>query len=792
MGNAAFDPMRAYGAGAIALRGGFCPYGSTAGGYLPVVPSVAGADPTGGSRPRWGAFWAAHDGVQVGKYQVTLDQDYQDLKVDADVLVNRKHAVASVFMPSHTSGHGLTFYANAPGTAGNLISVIYATPSGSLSAAYSGNVVTITPATGGSTNAAIAAYINSATGQTAVNSLIVASAGDTDTVTASTGAHYLAGGTSSEDESYASVLIGSDTASDGILYAARTPGAIGNGIVIVYVFSGTSAPAVAVTDGSIITVTIATATGSTTNASIAAAINASAAASALVSASWVGSGADTNTTTTVRVDGTPRAGGGMPVVRVGDLDPSALTDSGVLSIESMLTAQKAALPGSDPWSHFALKVYLGDTPTDLDARSTLFVPSATQGSGVMFSSSATVPTKASVSILSTSGAGYGVKFTAVQPGIGGNAISVVYQSPYAQLFIPSTTAGSGVTFTAVAVGSSQQVISVSMAAPNPNLTTAQVVVNGTAIAIYPQSGNGSGADTNTSIATAIGNSPAAAALVTAAATGSGSDLVTGNFNAQRLGGGYALAAASVTAQISGSSFGGWEVTVQFGANATNTSVANAVNAVAAGQNDVVSAAVIGSSGSDHVVVASGVLSGGSDPSQLAVQYVGGGLPATLPATVAGNAGTITVNSTTSFPTAGTLNIVNSAGAIIQIAYTGTTSTTFTGCTGGSSSYNFNSGAIAYLDTVAAVQGSSLTTVYLGFTAANNTNASIATAVNEVQPGAATLLSAAYVGTSTDLNPVLPSGKLSWGARGQPAQLPLVCQNLVLFEVFARNSAAIGP
>lgn len=904
-----FSTQRAYGQGALTIRGGFMPYGSTAGGSAPLIPTIAGQDPTGGSRPKFAGFWVAHDGSEAARHQVTLDNDYQDLIVLPEVEVNRNVTPSTLFVGSTTAGSGVLISAPAagsPGVAGALtqplVSVAAASGGAGTTASVGYVVATgalIITAKTSATNATVAAALNawatySGTAPTALllNAVSVGNPQDIFYVGAYT--WYFGGptGTNSEELGYASLFLQSLTTGDGVLYTAVQPGEVGDAISIIYVYSATGAnPAVTVV-GSNISIAIDN-TGSTVkdeNYLIVAAIVASAQASALVTAQVVSViGAYPNATqyNTARTDhqGTGHTnenfltGGGLPFVCVsGKPNPQALADSGIQNLEQLQASQKLALPGIDPYSHFSLRTYIGDTPTDLSAAAQLFVPSATQGSGIMFNSVATAATAATVAILSTSGAGVGVTYTAIQPGAAGNNISIVYLNSLATLLIPSTTAGSGVTFTANSqyTGTAGQAISVSMAAPNASITVANVVVQGLAITIYPQSGASGGADTNTSIVTAVQGSPAAAQLVSVATTGTASDLVTGNFNAHALGGGYTQASGSASASMSGTPTTGYAISVQFGTNATNAQVETAVNlvngnsstATTIGAQAVVKATAL-STTTDHVVVTGATfLTGGSDPSSLGVLYASP-LGATLTVTVAGNAGTLTVNTTQYFPVSGTLDIINSAGNTIAIAYTGKTGTTFTGCTGGLSTYNFNSGVVAYADaplavlssgsiqttataqtfsgtiTVASTSGfassgtfyvedtqgnvnavaytattattfttctgyisgnllaagaivasaqGSLTTIYLGFTATNNTNAALVTAFTEAQWGPSpALYTAVPVGTSSDLNSIEPAGSLNWGTTNTKVNVKnLQCDNMIRFIVMARNSPAIGP
>ena len=426
---------------------------------------------------------------------------------------------------------------------------------------------------------------------------------------------------------------------------------------------------------------------------------------------------------------------------------------------------------------------------DLSARSQLFVPSVTQGDGVMYNSVASAATSASATMTFTSTAVQ--TFKALQPGDSGNAISVTYLNPQAVLFIPSATGGDGLTFTATSSysGPAGNLITVAMAAPNANSTQTLVTVSGTNINIFPKSG-----ETNTGVISAVTANPGALQLVgTPVATG-GSDLVTGNNGAAPLGGGYVPSgASSATAAITGSPTTGWAITVQFGASCTSTSAVAAINAVAGptGSQPVLQT-VTTTNGSDVVnPLGTTFLSGGFDPTDLQVQYTGPlstGVAVQAVLDGSGDLATLTVGSTANFPSVGTIDVLSSTGAVQTLAYTGTTSTTFTTLSGGTAGATLLAGALVQADAPIAVLAGDLLTVYLGYTAANNTNSALSVAANEVS---SSLLTAVPVNSSTDLNTIDPNGLLAWGATGQVPQQNLECLNIVRFIADAIDSAANG-
>ena len=812
---------RAYGQGFTAVWGGICPYGSTAGGSAPVVP-VVGIDPSFGVQPKWCKFTAQHDTYEVGKLKVMLDSDTYDLHPIPRTQINRKMRPGSVFLPSTTAGSGVqvTSVQTGPATQATIpVTSIVTASGGAGTTATCGYVVatgvlTITANTS-ATNATVVAALNAwaaytgtpPTAQPLVASVVGSSA---DVFWVSTTEHMqLVGGESSEDMGYASVFVASTTSPYGILYTANKPGAWGNSLSLVFVDGGAGTAASAVILGNVITLTIDTSATGTVNDTIITAINVTGIGGVgkYITATLVTGTSRTPTHAVVvaamadvavlgsTTAGVAFTGGGLTHAVVDErIYPFALGANGlgVSNYDQMENWQQVALPLSKSYSHFTLRTYRGDTAIDLDARSQLFVPSATQGAGVMFNSIATAATAATGTYYSNAPTNtHGNIFTALQPGDAGNSISFVFANPQATVFIASTTGGSGLLFQAAAAfaGTAGQAITVLMAAPNAQLTAAIVNVIGNSIQIYPCA-----TDTNTSISAAVAAVVAAANLVgTPTVTGTGSDLVIGNNGvAQSLGGGYvAVSSTTCTVQVSGSTTSGWVITVEFGTGVTNALARTAILAAAGptSANPILNVTAL-STTTDVIVAGALSLSGGLDTTDYQVLYTSA-LSTGITISVAGNSGTLTVSSTTNFPTAGTLNIVDSLGAVEQIAYTGVTATTFTTCTGGNGAATFAVGAVVQLDTPVAVYANSLLTMYLGYTAANNTNAALAAAANAVMGSSMT---AVPVNSSTDLNAILPNGLLAWAAYGLQASgaigaQSLECLNLITFPMFAIDSDA---
>ncbi len=803
-------PARAYGAGFVSIWGGFLPYGSTAGGSEPIIPNVV-VDGTYGKQIKWKGFTVAHDNAEVGRYQIMLDSDTFDLLPVPTVQVDRKWRPATVFFPSTTAGDGLQITAVQAGPSNlatiPILNIVSATSGAGTTAsvAISGNTLTIT-AGASATNATVAAAINAYVATGGVTATVVAGATDVFYTTALT--LQLSGGENSDDLNYASVMLPSTTAGYGILYTANSPGAWGNDLNIVYVAGGGGTAAVAAIVGNQITITVDT---STTNEAILTAVNETAAATVgkVVTASLVaGSAKPTHTAVAAAMvdvyaastsyntsPGTWLTTGGLHIAKIdGRINPKALVNSGIISYDQLSAAQKLALPATQPYSHFAIKVYAGDTPVDLSARSQLFVPSETQGSGVMYNSVATLATNASATLTFNAGPAAVQTLTALQPGDLGNSISITYETAQATLFLQSATVGSGLTFTATSsyTGPAGQLITVAMAAPNPNSSNTLVTVNALAISIFPKAN-----ETNTGVAAAVAANPAALQLVGTPAVAGGSDLVIGNSGAAPLGGGYVPpGSASAVAAVTGSPTTGWTITVQFGASCTSTTAVAAINAVAGPSSPQPILQTVTTTNGGSIVNALGTvfLTGGFDPSDLQVQYApayGNNLTGVAVQAVldgSGNLATLTVASTANFPAAGTIDVLSSTGVVQTLAYTGKTATTFTTLTGGTANAVLLAGAIVQADAVVAVLTGDLVTVYLGYTAANNTNTAIANAVNEVAAG---LLTAVPVNVATDLNEIDPNGLLAWGATGQVPQQNLECLNIVRFIADAIDSAANG-
>lgn len=105
-------------------------------------------------------------------------------------------AQATGSCPSATAGDGLLFTAVPKGGAGNGIQVIVNTGSGSLSVAVQGRVITITLASGGSTNAAIAGALVASTAAMALVSVsyLTPAGSAADTMSSATGCTLSGGG----------------------------------------------------------------------------------------------------------------------------------------------------------------------------------------------------------------------------------------------------------------------------------------------------------------------------------------------------------------------------------------------------------------------------------------------------------------------------------------------------------------------------------------------------------------------------------------------------------------------
>lgn len=621
MSNHATTTARSYGNGFVAGRGGFLPYGSTtASTTQPVIPSVSRDPSLELPQPRWGGFnIVVHDPNFTGVYDIQLDDDWADLIVDPIAHNNLQYSVPSLVLLGATAGHGLTI-AGVQAGAGSQATI----PIKSVTTVYSGSsapaatisagAITLTIKTGGDTLANVAAAINAATATVGVTS----SAGDSTSTGTTATTLYFSGGVSGLDEYQASVFLPSDTSGDGITLQAVKPGAAGNAIRVVYVYSGTAAPAVAVS-GNLITVTIATATGSTTNASIAAAIAASAPASALVSVVGVTVPSDTNTSKNTS-PGVALTGGGLVWAK--------------LTGPVLATAVDQSYQSGDTYYHFRVGIYEGDTLVDLSAQTELLMASTTAGSGVLFQSQQ-APAQASVSVLSTSGAGNGITYTAKQAGDVGNFSGVVYNNPLATIFIPSTTPPDGVLWTSQIAGLAGRGIQIVQTAPTGN-SSIVISVSGFTVTIQPTL-----TSTNANLVSAVAANVSAAALISGVST-VGSDLASPNSFVGNLGGGYSQGAGTATVAQEANLQGGYTLFVNFGTGATNTTVKNAVTALAGVQ---FTAAVISSSGSDAVVAtAFAPLTGGSDPADLTVTYTYSGSASPPTAAFSGNSLVVTIQT----------------------------------------------------------------------------------------------------------------------------------------------------
>ena len=816
---------RAYGQGCTVVWGGCCPYGSTVGGSAPVIPNVE-IDPTFGVQPKWSKFTVQHDGAEVGKLQFLLDSDTYDLHVLPVVQANRRQTPATLFFPSTTAGSGLQITAVGAGSGATqtipVTEVVIASGAGAglATVAISGNVITLTVSST-TTNATTAAAINAATGTLGVTAATVGTATDLTYVAAIT--QVLTGGQNSDDPAYASLTLPTAGAAGiNMVYTANQAGAAGNEINILYVSGGTTTASAALTAPNEITLTIGT---TATVNTLLTAINVTALATVggLITASYtatanteaalhtaLGTAAAASSTQNI-TSGTNLSGGEILKVCIdGKINPAALGDNGlgISNYDSSSLEQQILFPHTLPYSHFSLRTYLNDVAVDLNAQTQLFVPSVTQGYGVMFNSIATVATAASATIYSNPPTNtHGNIFTALQPGDAGNKISITQLNPQATLFIPSTTGGDGLLFQAATAyaGQAGQQISVTMATPNASATVARVVVTGLNIAIFPQSGAVGGADTNGTISTAVAANPAAAALVgTPTATGS-SDLVTGNFSSP-LGGGYSLSSSATNVSVTGDPTNGFSVVLSWGSAVTNAGAKTAILAACGPTSALPLLNVTALSTTTDVLVPTGAtfLTGGVDTSDIQVLYSypqGGGVNGaasgglytnvTVAATLdgSGDLATLTVASTANFPSVGSLDVVDTAGAVETLAYTAKTSTTFTTLSGGTAAHVLAVGALVYADAPVAVVSGELCTVYLGYTAANNTNAAIAAAVNSAVGNG--LLTAVPVNSTTDLNPQLTGGILAWGLTGLPAAKGLQCLNQVRFCLFAIDNVSGG-
>lgn len=740
---------------------------------------------------------------------------------------NRRQSPATLFFPSTTTGSGLQITAVGAGSGATqtipVTEVVIASGGAGTAATVgiSGNVVTIT-ADNSATNATVAAAINAATGTVGLTAATVGTSTDVTYVAALT--QVLTGGQNSDDPAYASLTLPTAGAAGiNMVYTANQAGSAGNEINILYAAGGAgTAASAALTAPNEITLTI---DSSATVNTVLTAINVTALATVggLITASYT---ATANTETalhtalgTVAISGTSQnttggtnlSGGGILKVCIdGKINPAALGDNGlgISNYDSSSLEQQILFPHTLPYSHFSLRTYLNDIAVDLNAQTQLFVPSVTQGYGVMFNSIATAATAASATIYSNPPTNtHGNAFTALQPGDGGNKISVTQLNPQATLFIPSATGGDGLLFQAATAyaGQAGQQISVVMATPNASATVTRVVVTGLNIAIFPQSGAVGGADTNSSISTAVAANPAAAALVgTPTATGS-SDLVTGNFSGP-LSGGYSLSSSATNVSVTGDPTNGFSVVLSWGSAVTNAGAKTAILAACGPTSALPLLNVTSLSTTTDVIVPTGAtfLTGGVDTSDIQVLYSypqGGGVNGaasgglytnvTVAATLdgSGDIATLTVASTANFPSVGTIDVVDTVGTVETLAYTGKTGTTFTTLSGGTAAHILAVGALVYADAPVATVVGELCTVYLGYTATNNTNAAIAAAVNSAVGNG--LLTAVPVNSTADLNPQLTGGILAWGLTGLTAPQNLKCLNQVRFCLYAIDNVAGG-
>jgi hypothetical protein len=731
---------RAYGAGFTAVWGGFCPYGSTAGGSAPVIPNVL-IDTQYGTQPKWCKFSAQHDAAEVGKFKVMLDSDTYDLLPILVPQVNRGQSAPTLFLPSTTAGSGILIVGaqTGPGAKATipLIEVVTAT-GGSTLVATQGYVVatgvlTITSgatATNSTVVASLNAPITNATQWTGTpptaqpfTAYAIGSSQDIFYTTSALKGTFT-GGQSGDDAAYASLFLPSTTSPYGILYTANVAGAAGNSISVVYTAGGAGTSVTLTCIGNVINITVDT---SATNQSILTAVNITnaATAGALVTASLVVAAAGTipshtayaaamvdvfNASTTYNLGGQFLTGGGFVTAEITErVYPNALGASGVISYDNVSLQAQQQMPLSQPYSHLAIRVYQGDTPVDMNAQTQLFVPSATEGYGVMFTSVATTATTATTGAIAFTGSTLTITMKALQPGDAGNNIAITFLNPQATLFVPSATSPDGILFQAAAAyaGSAGQQITVQMSAPNSSITAVNnclVSVTGTNILLQPNT-----SATNTNVVTAVAASTAASNLVgTPVATG-GSDLVVGNNSlAQALGGGYVASASTVAvAVVTGTPTTGYQINCQFGASCTGTTMLVELNKRAgstAAANGNIQIATFSDTNAGSVVAAhaSVFCTGGLDTTDLQVLY-GPCLQTNISVSALNSAGTLTVGSTQYFPTSGTLDIPDSLGNVSVIAYTGKTATTFTTCTSSSTLATLAVGAVVNADAPVAVQ-----------------------------------------------------------------------------------------
>jgi len=629
------QPVRSYGEACVPLRFGFCPYGSTSAGTIqPFIPNVT-RDPTFGPQPRWGGATVLHDGQFTGRYNILLDDDYQDLNVPGEPVVrcNLNITTPTSFVPSTTAGSGIRVTGVQPGpgilATIPIVSVVVASGGAGTtsSAAISAGVITIT-AKVSATNATVVANINANTATLGVTAATVGTSTDVFYVAAST--FLFSQGANSPEDFQASASLATANSAAKMVYTANVPGA--SPVTVIYVAGGGGTAASAALSTVAPNTVLLTIDTSATISTLLTAINVTAVATVgqLITASYVDSAVVSQSTaatalayvsisgTSQNLTGTVLSGGGLIHGRY-----SGATVGDANTKTSQVGAQ---------YFHLNVSVYIGDTLTDLNAASEAFIPSqgalntiADANSGVLFQSVSTAAVQASGTVYSNAPTNtHGLTFTAKQPGDAGNNIFIEFAPPLATVFIPSTTNGDGNTFTAVAAGTAGRGVQISQSTPTGASTV--ITVNGSTINIQPKAG-----ETNAGVATAIAANAAAAALVTVTQTG-GTDVVNGTaFAPTNLNGGYTLGATAVTFAVQSNPLGGSTIVVQFGASATNATVYNAFNtAVTAGQVFPVTCAELGTT-TDAVVAGPVVqLTGGTDPSDFTVQYtfVGTTTPAT--------------------------------------------------------------------------------------------------------------------------------------------------------------------
>jgi hypothetical protein len=629
-----------YGPDVGVYRGTFNGNGSTSSSGQPRVdlappttrPPANVAPPQG--VPRFQGYAVYHNG-EPGLYDVLLADDFTDLLPQVSISQRQAWMPATCFVPvTTTSGDGVLLVANSP-TQTQLQVVIVISGGGSTvaSGVVSSGVLTLTMGSA-CTQATFVTYVN-AHSSTVKCTAAIQTGPSTDVMTASAAtAGLFFTGNQVWNGAQASCFIASATSGDGITFTAVPIGSLGNGISIVVAATGGSGSVSVV--GNIITIDC-TSSG-ITNAAVGGLIVASTAAAKLVQVAVTGAGDTFGASAT---GGMLVGGGEMTAQIVGPVDPVACSDNGLVRpIQSFSQLTVADLA----YFHFRVQHCGGGTPVDQSGYATLFVPSTTRGDGLLITSAVGTPTAAATTVLSTSGAGNGVSFTAVNAGDQGNYLGVSYFGPYASYFLPSITGGDGITFTAATAGAPGTAVSVFCNPPSG--ATSIVSVSGNAITLFPKTG-----ETNSGLVTVINASTAATALVSVADTGT-SDLIAPqgtNGKTQFLSGGNTLGSATVAVAVVPNPLGapggpgGQTIVVSFGASATNAEVTTAVTGSAAA-SALVTAANVGTT-TDHVIATPvQYLTAGFNSTDITVTFVTGAA-ATPSAALSGNVLTVSLGTT---------------------------------------------------------------------------------------------------------------------------------------------------